>query len=93
MQGMRFQNYWAANTQAAGSLLTVTSMLALTYNIVHSMLIHQTSSVRTTVLGQAKIVGVIAASAIFLGQGSASLMIMLLPVPGWRQQKQLLIHV
>lgn len=68
MQGERFRAYWANNTSSAVNLMAGTSVLALTYNIVHSMVIHQTSSVTTTVLGQTKIIAVIAVSAIFLGR-------------------------
>lgn len=44
-----------------------TSIIALSYNIVHSIMIQQTSAVTTTVLGQAKIVGLLLLSALLLG--------------------------
>jgi hypothetical protein len=50
------------------AIVAVTSVIALAYNVVHSLMIQQTSAVTTTVLGEAKIVGLMFLSYILLGE-------------------------
>ena len=49
-------------------ILLGTSAVALSYNVVHSLMIQQTSAVTTTVVGQAKIMGLLILSALLLGK-------------------------
>ncbi len=49
------------------AIVCVTSVVALSYNVVHSLMIQQTSAVTTTVLGEAKIVGLMLLSYVLLG--------------------------
>lgn len=58
----------AIDAAGACNILITTSTLALSYNVVHSLMIHKTSAVTTTVLGQVKIIGVIVTSALVLGE-------------------------
>lgn len=44
------------------------SVIALLYNVVHSLLIKRTSAVTVTVLGEVKVVGLLVLSAIVLGK-------------------------
>lgn len=67
-QAIGFRQHVASNLAASLNVLLSTSILALAYNVVHSLLIHKTSAVTTTVLGQAKIIGVIAMSSLLLGE-------------------------
>ena len=48
-----------------------TSAVALSYNVVHSLMIQRTSAVTTTVLGEAKIVGLLLLSYVILGEKKA----------------------
>lgn len=48
-------------------VLVCSSIVALSYNVVHSMMIQKTSAVTTTVLGEIKIVGLLLLSALLLG--------------------------
>lgn len=48
-------------------LLVLSSIAALLYNIIHALLIRQTSAVTTTVIGQIKIVGLVLCAAFILG--------------------------
>ena len=50
-----------------GMLLQVTSANALAYNVIHNAMIKMTSAVTTTVIGEAKIVGLFILSALLLG--------------------------
>ena len=61
-------NYWSSHT-AHETLLVVgaTSILALLYNIVHAGLIHKLSATTVTVLGEAKVIGILLMSAWLLG--------------------------
>jgi len=49
-------------------LLQVTSANALAYNVIHNAMIKMTSAVTTTVIGEAKIVGLFILSALLLGE-------------------------
>lgn len=68
MQATIFRSYKADHGKEAFVLVLGTSAIALTYNIVHSLVIQQTSAVTTTVIGQAKIIGLLMLSAILLGE-------------------------
>ena len=50
------------------AIILSTSVIALTYNIVHSLMIQQTSAVTTTVIGEAKIIGLLILSYVLLGE-------------------------
>lgn len=50
------------------NLLQVTSANALAYNVIHNAMIKMTSAVTTTVIGEAKIVGLFILSALLLGE-------------------------
>lgn len=49
-------------------MLQVTSANALAYNVIHNAMIKMTSAVTTTVIGEAKIVGLFILSALLLGE-------------------------
>jgi hypothetical protein len=49
------------------AIVGVTSVIAMSYNVVHALMIQQTSAVTTTVMGEAKIVGLILLSYMLLG--------------------------
>lgn len=49
-------------------MILTTSVVALVYNVVHSGLIHKTSAVTVTVLGELKICGILLLSAWLLGK-------------------------
>lgn len=49
-------------------VLICSSLVALSYNVVHSLMIQKTSAVTTTVLGEVKIIGLLLLSAILLGK-------------------------
>eukprot|EP00884_Botryococcus_braunii_P008683 jgi/Botrbrau1/17816/Bobra.0127s0061.1 len=61
-------NYLPAHRWETLSIVGVTSVIALAYNVVHSLMIQQTSAVTTTVLGEAKIVGLMFLSYVLLGE-------------------------
>lgn len=61
--------YLPRNRQSAGLVLGLTSLNALAYNMVHSLMIKRTSATTTTVLGMVKIVGLLLLSAFLLGEG------------------------
>ena len=52
-------------------IILATSAVALSYNVVHSLMIQQTSAVTTTVLGEVKIVGLMVLSYVLLGEKKA----------------------
>lgn len=54
-------------------VLVCSSIVALSYNVVHSLMIQKTSAVTTTVLGEIKIVGLLLLSALLLGESSMML--------------------
>jgi drug/metabolite transporter (DMT)-like permease len=63
--------YMDAHGRDAYIIILATSALALSYNVVHSLMIQRTSAVTTTVLGEAKIVGLMALSYVLLGEKKA----------------------
>lgn len=65
----KFAAYYRNHTQGVWGIMVVTSINALAYNMVHSLMIKKTSAVTTTVLGEVKIVGLLVLSAMFLGEG------------------------
>lgn len=62
----RFKLYAADNGPATVSIILISSIVALAYNLVHNYLLQRTSSVTVTVLGEVKIVGLLILSAMFL---------------------------
>jgi len=66
-QAGAFVAYLPAHMQGVAGILLVSSCLALAYNAVHATMIQRLSAVTTTVLGEAKIVALLALSALFLG--------------------------
>ncbi len=67
-QAQRIQQYMAINGRDVYILVILSSMLALSYNIVHSLMILHTSAVATTVIGEAKIIGLLILSYFLLGE-------------------------
>lgn len=65
----KFAVYFAERQEAVVAIILVTSIIALCYNMVHSLMIKRTSAVTTTVLGEVKIVGLLMLSALLLGEG------------------------
>jgi len=64
-----FKTYLATNFNNVVGILLVSSVNAVTYNLVHSLMIKKSSAVTTTVLGEIKIVGLLILSALILGEG------------------------
>mmetsp|Transcript_12315 Transcript_12315/g.24763 ORF Transcript_12315/g.24763 Transcript_12315/m.24763 type:complete len:358 (-) Transcript_12315:2721-3794(-) len=64
-----FQIYLAENFNSVVGILLVSSINAVTYNLVHSLMIKKSSAVTTTVLGEIKIVGLLILSALILDEG------------------------
>ena len=62
-------------------MLLCSSIVALSYNVIHSIMIQKTSAVTTTVLGEIKIVGLLLLSALLLGQPITSYMFFTLWCP------------
>ncbi|KAL3130623.1 hypothetical protein ABBQ38_008017 [Trebouxia sp. C0009 RCD-2024] len=67
----RFQIYYTQNSTAVLLVLLCSSIVALSYNVIHSLMIQKTSAVTTTVLGEVKIVGLLILSALLLGEKKA----------------------
>ena len=67
-QAGRFAEYRQAHWAESVGVIVVTSSIALSYNLVHSLMIQRTSAVTTTVLGEIKIVGLMLASYLILGE-------------------------
>ena len=63
----QFNVYHVEHQGDVYGIIIATSAVALSYNVVHSMMIQQTSAVTTTVLGEAKIVGLMLLSYVILG--------------------------
>lgn len=68
LQHREFMAYMKLNAVPAIAVILVTSAVALVYNILHSSLIHNTSAVTVTVLGEFKICGILLLSAWLLGK-------------------------
>ncbi len=67
MQHVPFQIYCSKHGFSTRSIILATSIVALLYNLVHSRLIHKTSAVTVTVLGEIKVIGILILSAWLLG--------------------------
>ena len=67
-QAGSFAQYRAIHWAESVGVIVVTSTIALSYNLVHSLMIQRTSAVATTVLGEIKIVGLMLASYLILGK-------------------------
>ena len=67
VQSAAFLAFQAEHNTETYIVVLGTSAIALTYNVVHSIMIQQTSAVTTTVIGQAKIIGLLILSALLLG--------------------------
>jgi drug/metabolite transporter (DMT)-like permease len=71
-EASRFANDYApVHGKEAAVIALATSAVALSYNVVHSLMIQRTSAVTTTVLGEAKIVGLLLLSYVILGEKKA----------------------
>ncbi|KAK9807025.1 hypothetical protein WJX72_010960 [[Myrmecia] bisecta] len=62
----RFRVYAHLNGPAAAAIVVCGSGVALAYNVVHNILLQRTSAVTVTVLGEVKIVGLLALSTLLL---------------------------
>ena len=67
-QSSKFQTFMALDYRAGAAIMLVTSANALAYNVIHNAMIKMTSAVTTTVIGEAKIVGLFILSALLLGE-------------------------
>ena len=67
-QSAKFQTFMALDYRAGAAIMLVTSANALAYNVIHNAMIKMTSAVTTTVIGEAKIVGLFILSALLLGE-------------------------
>ncbi|PSC74164.1 sugar phosphate phosphate translocator [Micractinium conductrix] len=65
----RFWVYLPSHTDGVAMIMLVSSINAVCYNMIHSLMIKKTSAVTTTVLGEVKIVGLLVLSAMLLGEG------------------------
>jgi len=64
----RFMEYFSTNHSGVLIIMIVSSINAVCYNLIHSLMIKKTSAVTTTVLGEIKIVGLLVLSALLLGE-------------------------
>jgi len=62
------QHFAALPAHSYGAAVLATCALALLYNIIHNRLIHATSAVTSTVVGQCKILVLLVFSAVILGE-------------------------
>ena len=72
LQSQRFSMYYAEHSTGVLLVLVCSSTVALSYNVIHSLMIQKTSAVTTTVLGEVKIVGLLLLSAVLLGKALAT---------------------
>ncbi len=68
LQKAKFFAYYSDHSSGVIYIMAITSVNALAYNMVHSLMIKRTSAVTTTVLGEVKIVGLLVLSALLLGE-------------------------
>jgi len=68
VQSQRFAVYWVDHSTGVLLVLVCSSIVALSYNVIHSLMIQKTSAVTTTVLGEVKIIGLLVLSGLLLGQ-------------------------
>mmetsp|Transcript_15672 Transcript_15672/g.44765 ORF Transcript_15672/g.44765 Transcript_15672/m.44765 type:complete len:340 (+) Transcript_15672:195-1214(+) len=64
-----FRVYFAEHFNDVLGIILLSSVNAVTYNLVHSLMIKRSSAVTTTVLGEIKIVGLLILSALILDEG------------------------
>lgn len=64
----KFMAYLPSHRNGVILIIGVSSVNAVLYNMVHSLMIKRTSAVTTTVLGEAKIIGLLILSAMLLGE-------------------------
>ena len=76
MQSRQFAVYWVDHSTGVLLVLVCSSIVALSYNVIHSLMIQKTSAVTTTVLGEVKIVGLLLLSALLLGQPNTLYMLL-----------------
>ncbi|KAL0042115.1 hypothetical protein WJX77_003727 [Trebouxia sp. C0004] len=69
-ESARFMTYSQGQSMIVTAIILVGSVNALSYNVVHYLMIQMTSAVTTTVLGEVKIVGLLALSVLLLGEKS-----------------------
>ena len=67
MQWDSFMDYRSRHGNESYAIIIGTSAVALAYNVVHALMIQRTSAVTTTVLGQAKVIGLLVLSCLLLG--------------------------
>ena len=60
--------WWATHTHEVALYIMAGGVLAVMYNIVHSLMIQRTSAVSTPVIGMLKVIAIVILSAIFLGE-------------------------
>lgn len=60
--------YYAGHRADVWGIAVSTSVIALSYNLVHVAMIKRTTAVTTTVLGEIKVVGIMLLSASLLGE-------------------------
>ncbi|KAG7666954.1 hypothetical protein Ndes2526B_g04567 [Nannochloris sp. 'desiccata'] len=63
-----FQAYFVTNNTNVTGIMLVSSLNAVCYNAIHALVIKRTSAVTTTVIGEIKIVALLALSALLLGE-------------------------
>lgn len=64
-----FRVYFAEHFNDVLGIILLSSVNAVTYNLVHSLMIKRSSAVTTTVLGEIKFVGLLILSALILDEG------------------------
>ncbi|KAL0050280.1 hypothetical protein WJX82_008064 [Trebouxia sp. C0006] len=69
-ESARFMTYSQGQSMIVTAIILVGSVNALSYNVVHYLMIQMTSAVTTTVLGEVKIVGLLVLSVLLLGEKS-----------------------
>ena len=68
VQSSRFMRYSQGQSMVVTGIMLVGSINALSYNVVHYLMIQMTSAVTTTVLGEVKIIGLMVLSVLLLGE-------------------------
>jgi len=68
-----FRVYFAQHFNDVLGIIVLSSVNAVTYNLVHSLMIKRSSAVTTTVLGEIKIVGLLILSALILDEGKVGI--------------------
>ena len=68
LQSTRFMAYSQGQSMIVTAIILIGSINALSYNVVHYLMIQMTSAVTTTVLGEVKIIGLLVLSVLLLGE-------------------------